>query len=87
MMNDGQKYIKDGEVLWETYMFDDKVFYIVVTENRLRDEYILYQIIGNRRKKIKSSNNPVDFHKVINKRENKVQEGGDTSADNINYVK
>ena len=71
MMNKGQKYIKDSEVLWETYIFDDKVSYIVVTENKLRDEYILYQIINNKRKKLKSDTNPINFHKLIQKRENK----------------
>lgn len=68
MMNKGQKYIKDSEVLWETYIFDDKVSYIVVTENKLRDEYILYQIINNKRKKLKSDTNPINFHKLIQKR-------------------
>ena len=68
MMNKGQKYIKDSEVLWETYIFDDKVSYIVVTENKLRDEYILYQIINNKRKKLKSDTNPINFHKLIHKR-------------------
>ena len=68
MMNKGQKYIKDSEVLWETYILDDKVSYIVVTENKLRDEYILYQIINNKRKKLKSDTNPINFHKLIQKR-------------------
>ena len=68
MMNKGQKYIKDSEVLWETYIFDDKVSYIVVTDNKLRDEYILYQIINNKRKKLKSDTNTINFHKLIQKR-------------------
>ena len=71
-MEDASKYLKDKEILWETYINNDTVDFIVVTKGNYREEYILYQIINNKRKEIKRSNNPTDFHKIIQKKREKL---------------
>ena len=71
-MTDALKYLKEKEVLWETYIYNGIVDFIVVTEGNYREEYILLQICNGKRKEIKRSNNPTDFHKIIKKKREKL---------------
>lgn len=71
-MTNVSKYLKDNETLWEIYTYNQIPDFIVITIGYYREEYILYQLTNGKRKEVKRSDNPMDFHKIIEKRRSKM---------------
>lgn len=56
-----------GEVLWVTYYKKDKPAYII-TSTPMRDSYFLYDVTGDKPKKLAKSQSPKVFEEKYNLR-------------------
>ncbi len=63
--NETQRYLKNKEILWESYWDEDTLKYIVITKNILREMYYLYKIENGKRIEIAKNINPNEFYNNI----------------------
>ena len=63
--NETQRYLKNKEILWESYWDGDTLKYIVITKNILREMYYLYKIENGNRIEIAKNINPNEFYNNI----------------------
>ena len=63
--NETQRYLKNKEILWESYWDGNTLKYIVITKNILREMYYLYKIENGKRIEIAKNINPNEFYNNI----------------------